>query len=175
MGDIYERELKALLGGDEKVLTRMIKTCDEREKEGYLSIRKRPFMVVRAAGSLGIDLVALWGDLALPIEVKSSKNDVFWFSNSPRLLEQAKSMTETCSRSGLVPIYAFRLKGVRGDPWRVFSLPVRETEGRLALLQRKVPVPEHSGKGNMIMRWQDGMKLSEFIEYMIHLISPREG
>lgn len=173
MGDTYERELKALLSGDEKTLSRMTKTCDEKEKEGYLSIKKRPFMVIRAAGSLGIDLVALWGDLALPIEVKSSKTDVFWFSNSQRTLEQAEIMMEVCSRSGLLPIYAFRLKGARGDPWRIFSLPVADINGRLALLQEKIPVPDVSEKGNMIMRWQDGMKLSDFIRYLIHLVTSK--
>jgi len=173
MGDTYERELKALLSGDEKTLSKMIKTCDEKEKEGYLSIKKRPFMVIRAAGSLGIDLVALWGDLALPIEVKSSKTDVFWFSNSQRTLEQAEIMMEVCSRSGLLPIYAFRLKGARGDPWRIFSLPVEDINGRLALLQEKIPVPDVSEKGNMIMRWQDGMKLSDFIRYLIHLVTSK--
>lgn len=174
MGDTFERELKALLSGDGRTLERMVKTCNEDERRGYMSILKRPFLVIRAAGSLGMDLVAIWGDLALPIEVKSSKTEVFWFSNSQRLIEQAATMREDCGRTGLVPIYAFRLKGHRGDPWRVFSLPVAETGGRLGLVQRRLPALEESSKGNLIMRWGDGMKLSQFIEYLISISTPPE-
>ncbi|NYT11324.1 MAG: Holliday junction resolvase [Methanomassiliicoccales archaeon] len=172
MGDTYERELKAILSGDEKALKKMIKTCSEEETHGYLSINKRPFMVVRAAGSLGIDLVAIWGDLALPIEVKSSKSGVLWFSNSQRLIEQGEMFIEECSRAGLIPVYAFRLKGYRGDPWRVFALPINEVDGRLGLVQSKLPKPEESNKGNFIMRWENGMKLSKLIEYLVGLSSP---
>jgi Holliday junction resolvase len=172
MGDTYERELKAILSGDDRALMKMVKTCDDEERNGYLSISKRPFMVVRAAGSLGIDLVAIWGDLALPIEVKSSKTNVLWFSNSQRLTEQADLFTEECRRSGLIPIYAFRLKGFRGDPWRVFALPSEDVGGRLSLIQRRLPVPDESTKGNYIMRWDDGMKLSTLIDYLVELSSP---
>ena len=172
MGDAYERELKAILSGDEKALAKMIKTCNEEETEDYLCIRRRPFMVVRAAGSLGIDLVAIWGDLALPIEVKSSKNGVLWFSNSQRLLEQAEMFVNDCSRSGLLPIYAFRLKGVRRDPWRVFALPIQGISGRLGLVQKKLPGPDESTKGNYILRWDEGMKLSKLISYLVELSSP---
>ncbi len=172
MGDAYERELKAILSADEKALAKMLKTCDEEERQGYLSIHKRPFMVVRAAGSLGIDLVAIWGDLALPIEVKSSKNGVLWFSNSQRLLDQADLFTRECSKSGLVPIYAFRLKGYRGDPWRVFALPIRKVEGRLSLIQRILPLPDESSNGNYILRWEGGIKLSKLLSYLTELSSP---
>ncbi len=169
MGDAFERELRALLAGDEVALKKMVNTCDEEEERGYLSIRKRPFLVIRAAGSFGMDLVAIWGDLALPIEVKSSKSDVLWFSNSKRLLEQAESIKEDCTKTGLVPVYAFRLKGFRGDPWRVFSLPVDEAFGRLRLIQRKLPLPDESKNGNYIMRWEEGLKLSSFMEYLIEV------
>lgn len=174
MGDVYERELKAILSGDEKALAKMVKTCNDQETAGYLSIKRRPFMVVRAAGSLGIDLVAIWGDLALPIEVKSSKNGVLWFSNSQRLLEQAEMFVDECSRSGLIPIYAFRLKGFRGDPWRIFALPSEKVSGRLALVQRRIPSPDKSDKGNYIMRWESGLKLSKFLDYLVDLSSPLE-
>jgi len=174
MGDVFERELKALLSGDRKALEKMVKTCDEEERRGYLSILNRPFLVIRAAGSLGMDLVAIWGDMALPIEVKSSKTDVLWFSNSQRLIEQAASMREDCKRAGLIPIYAFRLKGQRGDPWRVFSLPMGKADGMIGLVQRKLPVIEESSRGNLIMRWNDGMKLSHFIEYLIKISTPLE-
>ena len=84
-GDIYERELKAILAGDEKVIDKMIRTCTDEEREGYLSIKELPFMVVRAAGSHGVDLIALRWDFSFPIEVKSSADHILHFSRSARL------------------------------------------------------------------------------------------
>lgn len=37
-GDTYERELKGLLSGDGKAVAKMVKTCDARETDGYLSL-----------------------------------------------------------------------------------------------------------------------------------------
>jgi len=169
MGDAFERELKRLLANDEKTMTNMLKTCDEDERRGYLSIDRYPFVVIRAAGSLGVDLVAIRGDLALPIEVKSSAEDTLRFSRNQRLSEQAQRMKDDCELADLVPIYAFRLKGMRGDPWRVFTLETSPISGRLGLIQRRLPSIEENAKGNLIMRWNDGMKLSRFIEYLAFL------
>lgn len=166
-GDIYERELKYLLSGDQKTIVKMVKTCDANERASYESTMKKPFIVVRAAGSLGIDLVALRGDFSFPIEVKSSSDDTIHFSRNARLTEQAQVLREDCMRSGLLPIYAYRLKGVRGDPWRVFSIPIEgKLSGALGLLQRKIPAMDMSNNGNYIMRWGAGIKLSELLEYM---------
>ena len=166
-GDIYERELKHLLSGNEKVIGKMIKTCDDREKAAFMSMVDNPFIMIRAAGSLGVDLVALRWDFSFPIEVKSSADDVLHFSRSARLSEQAERMMDDCKRSSVVPVYAFRHKGIKGDPWRVFILPVDTVfRGRMGQLQRSVPKIEVNGNNNLIMRWSNGMKLSEFIEYM---------
>ncbi|MCL1984593.1 MAG: Holliday junction resolvase [Methanomassiliicoccaceae archaeon] len=166
-GDRYERELKYLLAGDEKTLRTMMKTCDDAEKKAYLSVAENPFVVIRAAGSLGVDLVAMRWDFSFPIEVKSSAEDTLRFSRNQRLTEQAENMIEECQRSSLIPIYAFRLKGFRGDPWRIFALPLdRGLKGRMGLVQRTVPVIETNSHGNFIMRWEDGMKLSKFIDYL---------
>ena len=166
-GDTYERELKGLLSGDHKIIAKMVKTCDPRETDGYRSAETSPFLMIRAAGSLGVDLVALRWDFSFPIEVKSSVDEVLHFSRNPRLGEQADKMRDECARSHLVPIYAFRLKSVRGDPWRVFTIPSESRlRGRSALLRRRVPSFETTGKGNFVMRWEDGMKLSEFLLYM---------
>jgi hypothetical protein len=166
-GDIYERELKYLLSGEKKIIDKMVKTCDEQEKIAYSSMLKDPFVMIRAAGSLGVDLVALRWDFSFPIEVKSSGEEIMHFSRNPRLTEQAERMRDECARSHLLPVYAFRLKGVRGDPWRIFTLPTKEKlKGNMGLLQRKVPEVDVSTNGNYIMRWNNGMKLSNFIEYM---------
>ena len=109
-GDTYERELKGLLSGDKKTIAKMVKTCDEKETKWYNSLMENPFMVIRAAGSLGVDLVALRWDYSFPIEVKSSCDDTLHFSKSQRLMEQAARMKDDCSSAQLLPIYAFRLK-----------------------------------------------------------------
>lgn len=166
-GDTYERELKALLAGDEKAITKMVRTCNSMETAAYNSMMREPFLVIRAAGSLGVDLVALRWDFSFPIEVKSSSEDVLHFSKSQRLVEQADNMLDDCKRSHLVPIYAFRLKSQRGDPWRVFTIPCdHEYKGRHGILYRRIPKLEVSSSGNYIMRWSNGMKLSDFMLYM---------
>lgn len=165
-GDTYERELKALLSGDDKAIAKMVKTCNSLETAAYNSMLQDPFLVIRAAGSLGVDLVALRWDFSFPIEVKSSSEDVLHFSKSQRLVEQADRMLEECHKSHLVPIYAFRLKSQRGDPWRLFTIPCdHEFKGRHAILYRRIPKLDVSSNGNYIMRWQEGMKLSDFMMY----------
>ena len=166
-GDTYERELKYLLSGDEKAIAKMVKTCDETETQAYGSMKDFPFMVIRAAGSLGVDLVALRWDFSFPIEVKSSENDVLYMSKNARLVERANRMMEDCARCHIIPIYAYRLKGVRGDPWRIFTMPSESRlRGRAALLKERIPKLDVSKGGNFVMRWNDGMKLSELLSYV---------
>ncbi len=165
-GDTYERELKALLAGDQKAIAKMVKTCDAMETANYNTMLRDPFLVIRAAGSLGVDLVALRWDFSFPIEVKSSSDDVLHFSKNQRLSEQADNMLDECCRSHLVPIYAFRLKSQRGDPWRLFTIPTdHRYRGRHDVLYRRLPKLDVSDKGFYIMRWGDGMKLSDFMGY----------
>lgn len=165
-GDVYERELKALLAGDKKAIAKMVKTCNALETAAYNSMLTNPFLVIRAAGSLGVDLVALRWDFSFPIEVKSSADDVLHFSKSQRLSEQADNMLDDCCKSHLVPIYAYRLKAFRGDPWRIFTIPTdHQFKGRNSILYRRIPKLETSSSGNYIMRWENGMKLSDLILY----------
>lgn len=166
-GDIYERELKYLLTGDEKAVKKMLKTCNDQESESYSLMLDNPFLVVRAAGSLGVDLVAMRWDYSFPIEVKSSAEETMHFSRNPRLTEQAATMKAACCRSHLLPIYAFRLKSVRGDPWRIFTIPAdEELRGRSELLRKRIPEMEVTSNGNYIMRWGEGMKLCDMLAYM---------
>jgi Holliday junction resolvase len=171
MGRIFERELKGILRGEEEMLARVTKTCDEHERSSYYRIQERPFMVVRGAGSLGVDLVAIRSDLSLPIEVKSSVNDVLRFSRSEKLAVQAQEMMNDCRKVGLMPIYAFRFKRQRGDAWRVFTLDVGPINGRLRVVYQRLPKIAPSKEGNLIMRWHDGMPLSKFIDYMTTIYS----
>ncbi|MBN1677529.1 MAG: Holliday junction resolvase [Candidatus Thermoplasmatota archaeon] len=171
MGRIFERELKGILSADENMLTRITKTCDDDERDSYFRIRERPFMVIRGAGSLGVDLVAIRSDLSLPIEVKSSVSDVLRFSRSEKLAVQAQEMMDGCRRVGLMPIYAYRFKRHRGDAWRVFTLDVGPINGRLRVVYQRLPKITPSRDGNLIMRWNDGMPLSKFIDYLVTLSS----
>lgn len=169
MGRIFERELKGILMADEDMLARVTKTCEEHERRAYYRIKEKPFMVIRGAGSLGVDLVAIRSGISLPIEVKSSVNAVLRFSKSEKLTQQAHEMVEGCRRVGLMPIYAFRYKRHRGDAWRVFTLDVGPLDGRLGLVYQRLPKIDLSKDGNLIMRWNDGMPLSKFIDYLASL------
>lgn len=178
MGKIFERELKGILSANGDVLTRVTKTCSETERMGYLMIRENPFMVIRAAGSLGVDLVAIRDGMSFPIEVKSSSADVLRFSRSEKLLIQAEEMIRDCQRVNLVPLYAYRYKGYRGDAWRVFTLDMGDLDmnvysGVPKLIYGKLPKIRSSREGNFIMRWKDGWPLSRFIDYTTMLAGRR--
>ena len=123
--------------------------------------------MIRAAGSLGIDLVAVRGDVSFLIEIKSSNTDTLHFSTmAGKLQQQAESMQANCEKTKTLPLYAFRLKNFRGDSWRIFTMNVSSLEGRLGIVHRRLPVLERSKNNNYIMRWHHGMPLSEFITYL---------
>jgi hypothetical protein len=65
----YERELKGILEGETKIISKVTKTCSTLVKNNYFKISNRPFAVIRAAGSLGIDLVAVRGVVSFLTEV----------------------------------------------------------------------------------------------------------
>lgn len=168
MSSVYERELKGILAGEEEAIRRITKTTAPEVTARYLKARHRPFLVVRGAGSLGVDLVALRGDVSFPIEVKSAATDVIHFSNnSGRNAEQAEAMMIECSKASVIPLYAFRRKGgPRGDPWRVLTLPTENLPPRIGVLYDRLPKVEKTGKGNWVMRWENGMPLSQFVDYL---------
>lgn len=167
MSSQYERELKYILEGDAKILTKITKTCSSLEKDNYFCVQSKPFAVVRAAGSLGVDLVALRGDVSFLIEIKSSVESTLHFSSvGGKLQEQAEKMCKTCEKTKTLPVYAFRLKGQRGDSWRLYTMDVDGLEGRIALLHRRLPKLGKSKSDNYIMRWTEGLPLSEFLRYL---------
>ncbi len=162
----YERELKRILHGDLDVIDKATRSCSPKEKECYLRIVDKPFVVSRAAGSMGFDLIALRGDVSFPIEVKSSVGKTLRFSKSVRNRDQAKWMIGECDRAGLFPVYAYRLKRQRGDSWRVFAMEVDTVKGRLKVMYERLPKIEKSSLGHHILRWEDGMPLHKFIAYL---------
>lgn len=168
MSSAYERELKGILAGEEEALRKITKSTAPDVTARYLKARGRPFLVVRGAGSLGVDLVALRGDVSFPIEVKSASSDVIRFSDSGgRNGEQAEAMMRECSKASVIPLYAYRLKGgPRGDPWRVLTLPTENLPPRIAVLYDRLPKVEKTTSGNWVMRWENGMPLSQFVDYL---------
>lgn len=162
MGVDYERELKKLLEGDMAQLARMKKTCDAHECAGFEVMESFPFMVIRGAGSFGTDLVALRGELSFPIEVKSSIHPKMYLSQ-PRLKEQLEMFLEDCMRANTFPIYAFRLKGQKGDPWRVFTIELEGLRYFSRILNRKIPSLRETPGGNYVMEWSQGMPLSDLL------------
>ena len=162
----YEGELKGILKGDRDTLTGVVRTCSLEQRDNYMSMLDRPFVVLKAAGSFGIDMVAIRGDVSIPIEVKASKWRKIPFSGSQRLKEQAEGMRLECQRARVVPIYAFRLKGVRGDNWRLFTMEVEGITGRMSIVYRRLPQIPKSKMGNLILDWEKGLPLNKFIEYL---------
>jgi Holliday junction resolvase len=160
----YERELRQVLAGLTKGVNAIIKSCTELEKAKMKLIEKRPFLVVRAAGS-GIegsgDLLALRGDLCFPIEVKSSKQAKLYLSG--RTVDQYNSLVYEGNRSCLMPLYAYRLKGVRGDSWRLFRVETETLHGKLRKLESSIPSLPLTRNGKPYLNWDDGMPLNEFI------------
>jgi len=160
----YERELRHVLAGIPAGVEAVIRSCSVEEKEKMRLVLKRPFLVVRAAGS-GIegsgDLLALRGDISFPIEVKTTKGTKIYLSG--RTLDQYNALAYEGERCGLIPLYAHRLKGTRGDSWRIFRVETSTLEGRLRVLARRIPALPRTRKGRAFIDWEQGMPLNEFI------------
>ena len=166
-GSQYEREFRSILEADEPILKKITKTCSTVERENYFRVLEKPFAVIRAAGSLGIDLVAVRGDLSFLVEIKTSSASTLHFSSmSGKLQEQAESMLELCEKTETLPVYAYRLKRQRGDSWRVFTIDHSNLQGRLRIVHQRLPQLSQSKTGNYIMRWDEGMPLSDFLSYL---------
>ena len=163
----YEREFKSILEAEPTMLEKITKTCSGLEKDNYFRIKEKPFAVIRAAGSLGVDLVAVRGDISFLVEIKSSSTAILHFSSmSGKLQQQADGMKNMCERTRTLPIYAFRLKGQRGDSWRIYTLSLEGLMGVTRIVHQRLPQLSTSKNGNFIMRWDEGLPLSEFIHYL---------
>jgi Holliday junction resolvase len=163
----YERELKYILEGETKTLEKITKTCSAIEKMNYFKIKEKPFAVIRAAGSFGCDLVATRGNICFLTEVKTRHDNTLHFSSmGGKLQEQAESMISLCEKTKNLPVYAFRTKNRKGESWKIFTLDVQGLEGSANILHNRIPKIKKSKTGNYIMRWEDGMSLSDFISYL---------
>ena len=172
IGGAYERELRSVLAGEEKGIRAITRSCSETERAQAMQICQRPFLVVRApgSGSEGTgDLLALRGDMCFPIEVKSSKKPKLYFSG--RTVLQYQALEEIGIRCSIQPFYAYRLKGVRGDSWRIFRVRTEGLTGKLRLLSRTVPELPLTRNGTPYLDWEKGLPLHKFLS----LISKSEN
>ena len=164
MASSYERELRAVLAGSPAGVRAVTRSCSEIERAHAMQVVQRPFLVVRVAGS-GMDgsgdIIALRGDLSFPIEVKTRADKKVYFSGQTE--EQLESMKEIGEKCGLMPLYAHRLKGVRGDSWRIFRVETSTLTGRLATLARRIPTLPLTRTGKPHLDWDQGLPLHKFL------------
>tara|TARA_B100000700_G_scaffold284690_1_gene338127 strand:- start:1293 stop:1931 length:639 start_codon:yes stop_codon:yes gene_type:complete len=164
MASSYERELRAVLAGSPDGVRAVTRSCTEIERARAMQVVQRPFLVVRAAGS-GMDgsgdLLALRGDLCFPIEVKTRAEKKVYLSGQKE--EQLQSMKEIGEKCELMPLYAHRLKGVRGDSWRIFRVETTTLSGRLATLARRIPTLPLTRTGKPHLDWDQGLPLHQFL------------
>ncbi len=172
MSSVYERELRSVLAGERKGVKAVTRSCSEVERARAMQVCQRPFLVVRAPGSgpegTG-DLLALRGDMCFPLEVKSSKGDRIYLSGRTKL--QYEALQSTGERCGLLPLYAYRLKGVRGDSWTIMKVPIDSLTGKLRHLARSIPDVPLTRNRTPYLNWNDGMPLHRFLA----LISRSDG
>tara|TARA_Y100000589_G_scaffold30370_2_gene25405 strand:+ start:3519 stop:4103 length:585 start_codon:yes stop_codon:yes gene_type:complete len=164
VGSQYERELRSVLAGEINGVRAVTRSCSEAERSLAMRVTNRPFLVVRApgSGSEGTgDLLALRGDICFPIEVKSSKKTRLYLSG--RTYDQLKSLKDMGERCGLLPLYAYRLKGVRGDSWRIMKVEVSGLSGKLRHLSRSIPSLPLTRNGKEFLDWGQGMPLHKFL------------
>ena len=163
-GAQYERELRHVLAGLPEGVRAVTRSCSESERAQARLVIEKPFLVVRAAGS-GIegsgDLLALRGDICFPIEVKTSKEKKLYLNG--RLAEQYSALENIGKKCGLMPLYAYRLKGIRGDSWRIFRIDAGELEGRLSILSRRIPSCPLTKNGKPHLIWDKGLPLHKFL------------
>ena len=112
---------------------------------------------------------SLLGDMCFPIEVKTSKGERIYLSG--RTMDQYNSLKSTGEKCGLLPLYAFRLKGVRGDSWRIMKVEVEGLTGKLRHLSRSIPPLPLTSRGTPHLDWNAGMPVHRFLS----LICSSEG
>jgi len=173
----YERELRSLLEGEPDAVRSYGRPLPPAERSELEHLIDQPFLIVRGAGSLGFDLVALRRDFAFPFEVKASSEPVIRFSSaSGRANAQLESHRKAVERVGLTVLYAYRRVGLRNaETWRVFVAGKVPSSGRIGALCRRLPPVSRTAEGNGILRWEEGRPLSQFLYHVRFLLEPIPG
>lgn len=172
----YERELRSLLEGQPAAVRSYARALPPPERSGFERLIDQPFLIIRAAGSFGFDLVALRREFAFPLEVKASAEPVIRFSaSSGRADLQLEAHRKAVARVGLTVLYAYRRVGLRGaETWRVFVGGAAPQSGILGLVCRRLPPISKTPEGNGILRWDEGLPLSRFLE-QVRFLTERSG
>ncbi len=170
----YERELRTLLQGDLAAVRAYLRTLLPEDRADFERIVHEPFLVIRGAGSLGFDLVALRRELAFPLEVKAASGDVIRFTDaSGRADLQLAAHRRAVGRVGLTVLYAYRRLGRRSEePWRIFLASEVPSAGTLRFICRRLPPVSTTRGGHGILRWEEGMPLSRFLATVRSLTEP---
>jgi hypothetical protein len=170
----YERELRTLLQGDESAVRAYARIVRPEDRDAFERIVAEPYLVIRGAGSLGFDLVALRREIAFPLEVKAASADVIRFTDaSGRADQQLAAHRRAVGRSGLTVLYAYRRLGRHGEePWRIFLASDVPASGSLRFICRRLPTVSTTRGGHGILRWDEGMPLSRFLSTVRSLTEP---
>ena len=78
-------------------------------------------------------------------------------------MHQYEALRLTGERCGLLPLYAYRLKGVRGDSWRIMRVEVDSLTGKLRHLSRSIPKLPLTRNGTPHLNWESRMPLHRFL------------
>ncbi len=109
-----ENEFRKILEGDREEIKRVTKSMTDEQKQNYMLMEKYPFFVIRAAGRLGLaDLGAMRRDISMMVEVKARSDGTFLSSHKKRYNQAIIEMIRTARITGVLPIYAYRMKGYR--------------------------------------------------------------
>lgn len=167
-GSAYERELLHVFSGSVAGVDAVTRSCNAEERLRMRSVIDAPFLAVRApgSGSEGTgDLLVLRGDACFPIEVKCTSGHKLYLSG--RTLDQHEALRAVGERTGVMPLYAQRLKGTRGDSWRMFRVETSHITGPMASISSRIPTLPLTGTGRPHLDWSQGMPLNRFL----HLIT----
>ena len=173
----YERELRTLLEGDPSSVRSYSRSLAPTERAEFEQIIDEPFLVVRGAGSLGFDLVAMRWSLSFPIEVKASSEPVIHFTAaSGRANAQLAAHRAAIAKVGLSVLYAYRRIGMRtAEAWKIYRGSDANGGGVLGLVCRGLPPVSTTREGNGVLRWEEGLDLSRFLARARSLLGPRRA
>jgi hypothetical protein len=170
----YERELRYLLEGDVGAVRAYARSLPPERRAEFERLTDAPFLVIRGAGSLGFDLVALRRDYAFPLEVKASSEPVIRFTAaSGRAEAQLAVHRSTVQRVGLTVLYAYRRVGrQKEESWRIYRGTAVPQRGVLKGVCSHLPEVSATTAGHGILRWEEGMPLSRFLYYAYYFEAP---
>lgn len=171
----YERELRTLLEGDPSAVRSYARALPPADRSEFEHIIEEPFLVVRGAGSMGFDLVAMRWSLSFPIEVKASSEPVIHFTAaSGRANAQLSAHRAAIAKVGLSVLYAYRRIGIRSaESWRIYRGSDANSGGVLGLVCRGLPPVSTTREGNGVLRWEEGQALSRFLSRTRSLLGSR--